>query len=111
MGELRLTHMQKGSLCGSTRQNGLGPAPLGHQFAAAHKIKPYTPSKGLASNTTYLLAYLQGRDTHQATSDRLVTDKASVLSQVSRSGVCEASSGTADHLCSRLLSQAAVAKN
>jgi len=37
----------------------------------------------MASNTIYLLAYLQGRGTHKAVSDRLVTDKAGVRSQVS----------------------------
>jgi hypothetical protein len=37
----------------------------------------------MASNTTYLLAYLQGRGTHKTISDRLVTDKAGVRSQVS----------------------------
>jgi hypothetical protein len=86
VGELHGTRMHKGSLCGPTRQNGLGPAPLGHQFATAHNI---IPSEGMASNTTYLLAYLQGRDTHQAVSDRLVTDKASVRSQVSPRGIYE----------------------
>jgi len=46
-------------------------------------ITLYIPSEGMASNTTYLLAYLQGRGTHKAISDRLVTDKAGVRSQVS----------------------------
>jgi hypothetical protein len=75
--------MQKRSLCRPTLQNGLGPAPLCHQFASANNIKLYIPSEGLASNTTYYLAYLQDRGTHTAASDRLVTDKARDRSQVS----------------------------
>jgi hypothetical protein len=64
-------------------QNGLGPAPLCHQLAYANIIKLYIPSEGTAKNTTDFLAYLQGRGTHKAVSDRLVTDKAGVRSQIS----------------------------
>ena len=51
---------------GAPRQNGLGPAPLGHQSTTAHNIETYMPLEGMALNTTYL----QGRDTHRAVSDR-----------------------------------------
>ena len=83
VGETHVTRMQKGSLCSPTRQTGLGPAPLGHQFASVHDIELYLTFRRYGLKYDLSARLLQGRDTHKAVSDGVVSSKASVRSQVS----------------------------
>jgi hypothetical protein len=81
VGEPHVTRMQKATVQTDATERSRATATVSP--VASTNIKLYIPSEGMASNTTYLLAYLYGRDTHKAVSDRLVTEKAGIRSQVS----------------------------